>query len=199
MGKPVLSLLLLLLSRCCLGFIPFTTTKHIASSRLFAVPPPPGRVDDVDEWVSWSSDSLERLSGESLLDKMEGVGSVAEVHGNERYAVLSHGIQEDPIYNYFNEGALQTFLWPPEEIYSVPSRYSAPSGNVRQERQQLMQNVVEQDLRVFPTAIRQNKLGKQFQLTNVLLWNVYNNDGDRVGQTALFDRNLIVPVEDEGK
>ena len=72
----------------------------------------PGRVKDIDEWIRLSSDSLEKATGNSLVDYMEGVDSLQQIHSNTRYAVLSHGNQTDPIYNYFNKGALQQFEWP---------------------------------------------------------------------------------------
>ena len=155
---------------------------------------PPGRVEDIDEWVRLSSDSLKRLTGVSLLEVMDGVSTIHNVHDNERYAVLSHGNQTDPIYNYFNKGAFLTFQWPESEIYNLPSRYSAPDGFVREDRTKMMQTVVDQQVRIIPIAIRQNKAGECFQLRNVTLWNVYDDDGIRVGQTAFFDRALIKPL-----
>jgi hypothetical protein len=42
---------------------------------------------------------------------------------------------------------------------------------------------------------KQKADGDLFEMVNVLLWNVYNNDGQRVGQTAVsYDRNLVRPV-----
>jgi hypothetical protein len=55
-----------------------------------------------------------------------------------------------------------------------------------------MESVVEQDVCFIKTAIRQTKMGRKFQLTDVILWNVYNDQEERVGQTALFDRDLVV-------
>jgi hypothetical protein len=134
------------------------------------------------------------LTGASLLDRMEGVETVSQVHSNESYSVLAHGIQDDPVYCYFNAGAFLTYGYPPEEIYELPSRYSAPDGPVRADRQVKMQTVVAEGVWTFPTAIRQAKSGHQFQLQDVVLWNVYTDDGVRVGQTALFDRDRILPV-----
>jgi hypothetical protein len=158
---------------------------------------PSGRVQDIDEWIRLSSQSLKRFTGKSLLEIMDGVSTIKHVHDNERYALLSHDNQTDPIYNYFNKGAFLTFQWPESEIYSVPSRYSAPDGLLRTDRQKMMQTVVEQNVLVIPSAVRQTKAGEFFQLTNVTLWNVYSDDDDdgvRLGQTAVFDRTLITPL-----
>jgi hypothetical protein len=153
------------------------------------------QVNDMDDWVRLSSESLQKLTGVSMLDRMEGVETVSQVHSNERYSVLAHDTEDDPVYCYFNAGAFLTYEYPPQEIYELPSRYSAPDGPVRADRQALMQTVVKEGVWTFPTAIRQSKSGHLFQLQDVILWNVYNNDGVRVGQTALFDRQRILPVD----
>jgi hypothetical protein len=157
---------------------------------------PSGRVENMDEWIQLSSDSLKRFTGKSLLDVLDDVSTISDIHSNTRYAVLSHGNQTDPIYNYFNEAALQQFEWPESEIYSLHSRYSAPDGTLRRDRDEAIQSIARrEELRIIPTAVRQTKYGTQFQLVNVTLWNVYDNDGVRLGQTAWFDRNLVSEIE----
>jgi hypothetical protein len=176
---------------------------------------PIGRVVDVDGWVELCSQNLYEQTGQSLYDRMEGISTPAQVHRSTRYSVLSHGVQDDPIYCYFNDGALETFQWSEAEVYQIPSRYSAPAGPVRDARQVMMASIAaaesppQQDepppkeggdggVRVIPSAIRQTKDGALFELVNVLLWNVYVDDDNgrrrRVGQTALFDRDLVRPV-----
>jgi hypothetical protein len=167
-----------------------TTSSHRRRCGAIAV-----QVNDMDDWIRLSSESLQKLTGVSLLDRMEGVETLSQVHSNERYSVLSHDIEDDPVYCYFNAGALSAFEYPVEEIYKLPSRYSAPDGPVRSNRQALMETVVTEGVWTFPTAIRVTKAGRQFQLQDVVLWNVYDNDGVRVGQTALFDRERILPVD----
>ena len=150
----------------------------------------------MDEWVQLSSDSLKQFTGKSLLDVLHDVSSISDIHSNTRNAVLSHGNQTDPIYNYFNKAALQQFEWPESEIYSLQSRYSAPDGALRRNRDEAIQSIAQlEQVRILPTAIRQTKSGVQFQLVNVTLWNVYDTDGVRLGQTAWFDRNLICKLE----
>lgn len=119
-----------------------------------------------------------------------------DVHSNERYAVLSHGIQEDPIYNYFNKAALLQFEFPESRVYQLPSRYSAPTGKVRNERAVLMKSIEQQDVRMLQNAIRQQESGTLFQIEAVILWNVYDDNGERVGQTAIFDRTKVAPVQE---
>ncbi|KAG7374027.1 MEKHLA domain containing protein [Nitzschia inconspicua] len=165
--------------------LPNTTVRHVT---------PKGRVEDMDAWIQLSSDSLKKITGKSLFDYMEGVTRPDQVHDNERYAVLSHGTQDDPIYCYFNKAALQQFQWTENEIYSLPSRYSAPDGADRTSRQIDVEQAIQQDLKELKSVIRQTKHGDLFEMLNVLLWNVYDGK-KRVGQTALYDRELVRPIE----
>jgi hypothetical protein len=154
------------------------------------------RVPDIDQWIRFCSNSLQQATGKTLYEEISdpSIQTSAGLHNNERYAVLSHGTQDDPIYNYFNRAALLTFQYPEDEVYSIPSRYSAPAGPSREEREQLMKRSVQDVWQRYPKAVRQGKNGDIFQLTNVLLWNVYDDDGNRVGQAALFDRDKIIQL-----
>jgi hypothetical protein len=159
---------------------------------------PTGRVANVTEWLLFSSNSLQQYTGKTLLEHMTEVPSLEAAHENTRFAILSHGTQEDPIYNYFNRAAMETFQYEPEEIYQLPSRKSAPP-DLRVDRAALIQASVERGFQVYTEAVRVTKHGQLFQINEGLLWNVYDNEGNRVGQTALFDRNKVVPLEGNEK
>jgi MEKHLA domain len=158
-----------------------------------------GRVVDLDQWVLWSEQSLQLATAgqKSILAIMDvSADDITRIQADTRFALLSHGIQSDPVYNYFNKAALQQFLFSEPSVYSTPSRYSAPSGIVRSSREEILQASVgrsdstsksENRLIVLPNAVRQKKSGQLFRIPEVLLWNVYNDEGERVGQTAIFD------------
>ena len=159
---------------------------------------PTGRVEDIDEWIRMSSESLQKITGNSIYDYMDDddeVTDISQIHNHERYAVLSHGTQEDPIYCYFNKAAFLQFKWSEDEIYQLPSRYSAPSGYDRDTREKDIEKSVLEDYSELSSVVRQTKDGELFEMVNVILWNVYDDDGQRIGQTALYDRNLVRPVE----
>jgi MEKHLA domain/Ion transport protein len=88
---------------------------------------PLGRVDDINTWIQWSSNSLMQVYNQSLLELMR-IDSIEEVHTHKRYAVLSHGTQDDPIFCYSNVAARDAFQYTEDEFYQLPSRYSAPGG-----------------------------------------------------------------------
>jgi hypothetical protein len=156
---------------------------------------PEGRVKDMDAWIQLSSDSLKKVTGRSLFDYMDdSVTEPSQVHGHERYAVLSHGVQDDPIYCYFNKAAFLQFQFSEDEVYRLPSRYSAPDGAARESRAADVQQAVAKDVKELGSVIRQTKHGDLFEMVNVILWNVYDKNGERVGQTAFYDRDLVRPV-----
>ena len=180
---------------------------------------PTGRVEDIDQWIQWCSDSLEKFRGISLLEYMH-VQSIQQVHTNERYAVVSHGTQKDPIFCYANAATLRTFQYDTDtetesEFYQLPSRKSAPTaGGERQKRQAIMDDALRIDENSssssnnnpqvwdIKTGIRQRKDGSLFEFRNVLLWNVYKDDAatttttaaKRVGQCAVYDTAQIKEV-----
>jgi hypothetical protein len=176
-----------------LAFSCTSVRTAVTHSRRWLIPE--GRVSDMDEWIRWSNDSLQKLTGKSLLDRMDGVTSIQEVHSCSRYAVLSHGTQQDPIFKYFNDAAFLVFQFSEDEVYKLPSRYSAP-GEVRDQRASLVKKVVSEQVKTIPEAIRQMKSGRKIRLKDVLLWNVFDSGGTRVGQTAMFDRESIVLADE---
>jgi hypothetical protein len=160
---------------------------------------PMGRVKDRDEWIQWSSQSLYQFTGRTLFNEMN-VSSIREIHENERYGVLSHGIQNDPIFHYCNRAAVLQFEYTETELYQLPSRYSAPlCDNNRLIRDQIMKQstLPGQNVMYLSNAIRQKKSGQLFLISNITLWNVYCDDDciHRVGQTAIYDHQCAIDLE----
>jgi hypothetical protein len=172
-----------------------STRNFQASTASSSASVPAGRVEDIDQWIQWCSDSLKKARGVSLLDYIH-VDCIADVHSHERYAVVSHGTQDDPIFCYANAATLATFQYSEEEFYQLPSRKSAPTvGGERNNRQKIMKDVDNNQVWDIPSGIRQRKDGSLFEFRDVILWNVYTDKGQRVGQCAVYDRALIKEVD----
>mmetsp|Transcript_29297 Transcript_29297/g.48425 ORF Transcript_29297/g.48425 Transcript_29297/m.48425 type:complete len:214 (-) Transcript_29297:35-676(-) len=158
--------------------------------------PPAGRIEDIDQWIEWTSDSLQQFDNQTLFDFMN-VDTMEDIHNHERYAVLSHGVQDDPIFCYSNVAARTTFQYTEDEFYQLPSRYSAPvGGGERKDRAQIMNDVNNDNLWIIPNGIRIRKDGSLFEFRDVILWNVYHH-GVRVGQSAVYDREKVMEVKDD--
>ena len=153
----------------------------------------PGKIPDVATWLRWTSESLKNAHGISLLEALQ-VENWQEIDDHERYAVLSHGVQEDPIFCYSNVAARNTFGYSEVELYALPSRYSAPEQE-RNRRQVVMDQKNEDRFWIIASGIRQRKDQSLFEFRDVWLWNVYDDDGTRVGQSAVYDRNKIVECQ----
>mmetsp|Transcript_17266 Transcript_17266/g.49473 ORF Transcript_17266/g.49473 Transcript_17266/m.49473 type:complete len:235 (-) Transcript_17266:773-1477(-) len=160
---------------------------------------PEGRVTNIAQWLTWSDKSLtkscedkkgglydrinELLGGESA----ETITTPQQVHESSRFAVLSHGNQTDPIYNYVNTAGFRVFRWPAEVYYRLPSRKSAPEGSARQQRAKVIDDTVAEDITYIEEAVRVRYPNDTVTLRDAILWNVYDDGGYRVGQTVLFD------------
>ena len=157
---------------------------------------PEGRVANITQWLTWSDNSLKNLCEDGkggLFDRINGIlgkGAIStaqQIHESDRFAVLSHGNQSDPIYNYVNAAGFRVFRWPEEVYYQLPSRKSAPEGAARNERAKVVDNTVAGDITNIAEAVRVRYPNAKVTLRDAILWNVYDDDGYRVGQTVLFD------------
>lgn len=157
---------------------------------------PEGRVANITQWLTWSDRSLNDNCEDGkggLFDRInailgeETISTPQQIHESDRFAVLSHGNQSDPIYNYVNAAGFRVFRWPEEVYYRLPSRKSAPEGSARNERAKVIDDTVAGDTTYIGEAVRVRYPNATVTLRNAILWNVYDDDGYRVGQTVLFD------------
>lgn len=107
------------------------------------------------------------------------------------FALLSHGLEDDPILNYGNQTALTLWEMDFAHFTRMPSRLTA-EPMVRGERQRLMEKAARQGYIDDYSGIRISASGTRFRITNVILWNVTNAKGTRLGQAAVFDQWDVV-------
>lgn len=165
---------------------------------------PEGRVANIAQWLTWSDNSLKTSCEDGkggLYDRINEImlgedssslettmmTTPQQVHESSRFAVLSHGNQTDPIYNYVNAAGFRVFRWPAEDYYRLPSRKSAPEGSARQQRARVIDDTVASDITYIQEAVRVRYPNATVTLRDAILWNVYDDAGYRVGQTVLFD------------
>ncbi len=103
------------------------------------------------------------------------------------FVVLSHGIGDDPIFNYGNALALELFELEWDDFTRIPSRNSAETINQRQ-RADILQQVAKQGYCEEYSGTRISASGRRFQIQNSTLWNLLDQRGDYCGQAACFDR-----------
>lgn len=101
------------------------------------------------------------------------------------FAVVSHGTQDDPVFNYGNSVALKLFEMSWDAFTALPSRLSA-EPLVQSERDRLLQRVTQQGYIDDYIGVRISKNGKRFQIRNATVWNLLDEAGHHYGQAALL-------------
>lgn len=98
-------------------------------------------------------------------------------------AVVSHGIQPDPIFNYGNLAALSLFEMSWDEFTALPSRLSA-EPLLQAERDRLMHHVTQDGFIDDYTGVRISRHGQRFVIRNATVWNILDENGNYYGQAA---------------
>ncbi len=101
------------------------------------------------------------------------------------FAVLSHGSQEDPIFNYGNTTAQTLFEMDWATLTALPSRLSAEPMH-REERQQLLNEVTTKGYSANYRGIRISASGRRFYIDSARIWTLRNLSGTQIGQAAMF-------------
>lgn len=101
------------------------------------------------------------------------------------FAVVSHGTEPDPVFNYGNRVALQLFEMSWEAFTALPSRLSA-EPLLQSERERLLQRVAQNGYIDDYTGIRISASGKRFLIRNATVWNLLDEAGQPCGQAALL-------------
>ena len=124
------------------------------------------------------------LTGKNILPLEIEVNSVSHELFFASFAVMSHGTETDPIFNYANQCALDLFEMTWENFIKLPSRYSAEMDS-QEERDRILQRVSEDGYVDDYTGVRITSKGRRFQITNAVVWNVFD-EGRYFGQAALI-------------
>ena len=101
-------------------------------------------------------------------------------------AVVSHGVEANPIFNYANRLALSIFNMNWADFVVLPSEESAEPLD-RSERLRLL-SLVDRDGYVEDySGVRIDSLGQRFRISNGIVWNLVDLEGSFRGQAACFD------------
>jgi MEKHLA domain len=129
-------------------------------------------------------------SSTNELYEVQNITTFEQLDANERFGILSHGTQSDPIYNYGNRASLALFEYTLETLCQTPSRYSTIETLVN-ERARLIQSIESVGHGMISDAIRVTSCGKLFTIKTVFVWNVYDDYGTRIGLAAWYDRSQV--------
>lgn len=131
--------------------------------------------------------SHHKLTGKYLIKN--NINDTSRIVGlfNAPCAIVAHGMETDPIFNFGNRVALELFSlnWP--EFIALPSRKSAEPLE-REERKKLLDEVTHNGFINNYSGIRVASNGDRFLIEQAFVWNLIDDDGYYCGQAATFSK-----------
>jgi len=160
---------------------------------------PGGCIRNLENHIRLLNQSLQDSSGQSLFgwiqtqQYIEGENQLIEesaqaLHNNTRFGVLSHGTQPDPVYNYGNLASLELFEQTIEKLCQTPSRFST-IPELMEDRSDLIKAIEKDGHGTIHNAIRISAEGHPFEIPQIKVWTVRDDDGKRIGLAAIYDRD----------
>jgi hypothetical protein len=140
------------------------------------------------------ADSYARMTGKPLIEGFNANISSLDYVGllwNAPVAIVSHGIESDPVFNYGNALALRLFEYNWEAFTQLPSRFSAEADQ-REVRAELLAQVSKYGFFEDYHGIRVSQHGKRFRILDASIWNVVDVHGVNHGQAAIIRKYLTI-------
>lgn len=131
--------------------------------------------------------SYKHVTGRSLLPQKSAFTEPIEALFSATFALVSHGTEADPIFNFGNQTALSLFEMTWEQFTTLPSRKSAEPMN-RAERQRLLDQVTQTGYIDNYRGVRISATGQRFLIEDAIVWNLTDDQGHYRGQAAVFER-----------
>ncbi len=131
-------------------------------------------------------DSYARLLGRPLLPNLPREDrALAQALYEAAPVIVSHGIEPDPIFWFANRSAQRLWELDWQTFTHMPSRKSV-AADEHQDREALLRRAAEQGYIDDYQGVRISASGRRFRIENVVLWNLTDDRGRRVGQAAAF-------------
>lgn len=131
--------------------------------------------------------SYRRMTGRELVEGKGSREETARALFEAPYGVVSHGIGEDPVFNYGNRAALALFEMSWRDFIALPSRESSEAVN-RVERKKLLDRVSQFGFVDGYRGVRISSTGRRFRIEDTTVWNVVDESNVYRGQAAVFFR-----------
>lgn len=132
--------------------------------------------------------SFELLLGRPLLPGRDTeCSNFTQLLFNAPFALVSHGAEQDPIFDYGNAQALALFELTLSQLCELPSRLSAVVG-LQRARERMMRGVREQGFAENYDGDRVSSSGRRFRIVGATIWNITDELGLHCGQAAAFSR-----------
>lgn len=143
---------------------------------------------NIEQHALLLTDSYVRLTGKPLIEGLQAdlsQLSCIDLLWGAPVAVVSHGVEPDPVFNYGNALALRLFEYSWEAFTQLPSRFSAEADQ-REARAELLEQVSRHGFFDGYHGIRVSQQGKRFKILDATIWNVVDAEGVKHGQAAII-------------
>lgn len=140
--------------------------------------------------VSWNQyllNSYYYLLGHQLIERNNDPTLDAKDLFFAPFVVASHGIEDDPILNYGNQTALNLWEMSWGQFTQTPSRQTAEVEQ-RERREQMLKTAKEKGYFDNYQGIRISGSGKRFYINQAIIWNIFDEQKNRIGQAATFSQ-----------
>ena len=136
-------------------------------------------------------ESFQHLTGNDLLAyngmNRDASLSIIEQLDTAPFVLLSHGLGDDPIFNFGNKIALELFEISWQDLTKMPSRLSAETIN-QADREYLLNTVTRQGYIDDYSGVRISAKGKRFMIKQAIVWNIIDAKANYYGQAAVFSQ-----------
>lgn len=133
-------------------------------------------------------DSFTRLLGRPLLP---GLPVDDRALGQALYdaapVIVSHGVEADPVFWFANRTAQRLWELDWQHFTRMPSRQSV-AADEHEDREELLRRAREHGYIDDYRGVRVSASGRRFRIEGVVLWNLDDAQGRRVGQAATFSQ-----------
>lgn len=137
------------------------------------------------EHATLLANSFYKHKGHRLIKNNGNNAMQAKELFQAKFAVLSHTGNDDPIFNYANQTALELLEFDWDELITLPSKLSAEPIN-QAEREKLLQQVSVKGYIDDYHGVRISKTGKRFEIRHAIVWNLIDDNEKYQGQAACF-------------
>jgi len=131
-------------------------------------------------------DSFERLTGKTIIERLNPELDYKAIQEGE-FVLVSHNGAQDPILNFGNEFALNLWEMDWDSFTKTPSRKTA-EVDLRESRQEMLEVAEHKGYFDKYEGIRISSSGKRFKIKDAIIWNVFNQEGVKIGQAAYFNQ-----------
>ncbi len=146
---------------------------------------PDSKKDQIAHHVAILQASYHRYTGRYVFNPQLDASEAIAWLERAPFALVSHGTQPDPIFNYGNQTALQLFSMTWDEFTRMPSRLSAEPVD-REERTRLLDRVSRDGYIDDYTGVRIAGDGRRFLIRHATVWNLLDESDHFYGQAAMI-------------